>query len=294
MDDTPEPTAAVCHDAGAANIVIEAIRAAPTGRRFVVYFQGPALEIWRSNPVARVVVAGSLDEVLATARFLVTGTGWASTLEHDARALAQLRGIPQAAVIDHWVNYPERFVRRGVRILPDELWVTDSYACAEVLRALPGVPVRRVQNFYLMHTLAEISPTPTKQHVLYVLEPLRYTWPGLAQPGEFEALDFFVRNLAMLGLRGAPIRLRPHPSDPVNKYDVWLRKNVGAGVELDTSPTLAAALSWASWAAGCETMALAIALDAGRRVVSTMPPGAPHCRLPHAGIVHLRELTGSS
>lgn len=294
MDAAPEPTAAVCHDAGAANIVIEAIRAAPAGRRFVVYLQGPALEIWRRDPVARVAVADSLDEALATARFLVTGTGWASTLEHDARALARLRGIPQAAVIDHWVNYGERFVRGGVTVLPDELWVTDPYALAEAQRVVPGIPVRQVPNFYLRRTLAEVSPPPLEPRVLYVLEPLRYTWPGLAQPGEFEALDFFVRNVALIGLRGAPIRLRPHPSDPSSKYDAWLRANVSAGVEMDASPSLVAALSWASWVVGCETMALAIALDAGRRVVSSMPPNAPHCRLPHAGIVHLRELTGAA
>ncbi len=36
---------------------------------------------------------------------IITGTGWASDLEHSARLLAASHGKPTIAVIDHWVNY---------------------------------------------------------------------------------------------------------------------------------------------------------------------------------------------
>ncbi|MBT9512445.1 MAG: hypothetical protein IV104_08865 [Acidovorax sp.] len=294
MDASADPTAVICHDAGAANIVIEALRAAPPGRRFIVFMQGPALGIWQRDPVPGAVVADNLEEALATARFIVTGTGWASSLEHDARVLALLRGIPQAAVIDHWVNYRERFERGGITVLPGELWVTDAYAAAEAHKVFPGHDVRRIPNFYLRRTVEGIASPPVAPRVLYLLEPLRYPWQGLSQPGEFEALDFFVRNLATLGLQGAPLRLRAHPSDPAGKYNTWIHQHAPPGTCMDTSPSLSAALSWASWAAGCETMALAVALEAGRRVVSTLPPAAPPCRLPHEGILHLRGMPGAT
>jgi hypothetical protein len=256
--------------------------------------QGPAADIWGRDPVPGVHLAASLEEALAPARFLVSGTGWASTLEHNARAAARARGIPQSAVIDHWVNYRERFEHGGITLLPDELWVTDAYAEAEARRVFPGHPVRRIPNFYLRRTLEKIAPPPSEPRVLYLLEPLRYTWPGLSQPGEFEALDFFVRNLKLLGLGGAPLRLRAHPSDAPDKYSPWLRANAALGAEMDASASLADALSWASWAVGCETMAMAVALEAGRRVVSSLPPGSPPCRLPHKGIVHLRHVPGAA
>jgi hypothetical protein len=33
-----------------------------------------------------------------------------------------------------------------------------------------------------------------------------------------------------------------------------------------------------------------IALEAGRPAISALPTGAPECKLPHAGIIHLRDL----
>jgi hypothetical protein len=38
---------------------------------------------------------------------------------------------------------------------------------------------------------------------------------------------------------------------------------------------------------GCESMALVVALAAGREVFSSLPPWAPPCRLPHAGVRRL-------
>jgi len=40
---------------------------------------------------------------------------------------------------------------------------------------------------------------------------------------------------------------------------------------------------------GCESFALVVALAAGRRVCSTLPPWAPPCRLPQPGIVRLAD-----
>ena len=291
MNALPDFTVAVCHDAGAANIIIETLRAASVGKHVRALMSGPAAEIWRREPVPGVILVASLPEALVHAHFVLTGTGWASSLEHDARAVARARAIPQAAVIDHWVNYGERFERHGVRVMPDEIWVTDTDAVIEAHRVFPSHPVRQIPNFYLRRTMAAISPVPSQARVLYLLEPLRYTWPNLNQPGEFEALDFFMRNLDALGLQGVALRLRAHPSDPPGKYDRWLHDH-GNSAQMDNSGSLTEALSWASWAAGCESMALTVALAAGRKVVSTLPPGAPICRLPQAGILHLREMPG--
>ncbi|MFM7531273.1 MAG: hypothetical protein ACKO5J_02040, partial [Rubrivivax sp.] len=80
----------------------------------------------------------------------------------------------------------------------------------------------------------------------------------------------------------ARLRLRPHPSDAPGKYDGWLARR--PGTLLDTHPTVAPALSRARWVVGCESHALTVALACGREVYSSLPPWAPPCRLPHAGI----------
>lgn len=286
-----QPTAVICHDAGGANIILEAMRAYP-GHPFFAVMEGPAAHLWEQEPVLGVPLT-SLEDAITHAKYLISGTGWGSDLEHQARAMARAKGIPDAAVLDHWVNYAARFERAGQTILPEEIWVTDSYALAEAHRIFPAHTIRKVPNLYLQRMRAQIkSPLQEMPYrILYVLEPLRYSWPSLKQNGEFEALEYFVRNLDAAGIPSdSTLRLRTHPSDPVGKYDEWLGLHPELNVQLDTEPSLSTAISWANCVAGCETMALVIALESGRKVISTLPPDAPLCRLPHSGILHLRQL----
>ena len=88
---------------------------------------------------------------------------------------------------------------------------------------------------------------------------------------------------------GAQVRLRPHPSDPPGKYDGWIARHADRAC-LDDAADLAGAIGGCAWVAGVESFALVVALEAGRRVVVTLPPWAPPCRLPHRGLLHLREL----
>jgi hypothetical protein len=259
---------------------------------------GPALALWGGRgPVL------ALEQALDGACAVLSGTGWASSLEHEARRAARARGLPSVAVLDHWTNYPQRFERECERdgkhvsegVLPDALWVSDAHARALAEASFPGVPVAELPNLYLQQQAARIGPPPAAiagapARVLYVLEPLRGSWGALPQPGELLALDFFAEHLALLGLQGAAVRLRPHPSDPPGKYDAWLARHAALGATLDDSASLADALAWADTVAGCQTYAMVVALAAGRRVVSSVPPWAPPCVLPHPAIVHLSAL----
>ena len=280
----PSPLAVVCHDAGAANLVLawlEAMPAAPC--RSVM--RGPAAAL-AARSVWEASACDTLAQALSGAAAVLTGTGWASDLEHKARALARERGIFSVAVLDHWVNYRERFVRAGATVWPDEFWVADDEALAEAQRCFPGAAIRRQPNMY-QDQLVRAIPDAAQPAVLYLLEPARSDW-GRGEPGEFQALDYFMRHLAHAGIAaGTPVRLRPHPSDPPGKYDAWLSRH--PGTLLDTHADLAAAIGAAQWVAGCETAALPVALAAGRRVVCTLPPWAPACRLPQRGLIHLKR-----
>ena len=305
---TPElrsPLAVVCHDAGACNVILPWLARAglalrplmrgPAARLFASHFPcPPALTRERTcatdHERADERPDTALDAALDGAAMLLSGTGWASGLEHHARRLARARGIFSVAVIDHWVNYPDRFERGGETVWPDEFWVTDAHALAIACRCFPAVPVRCFDNLYLQRETAAVTPRlrDDAAQVLYVLEPMRSDW-GRGKPGEFQALDYFMRERAAAGMPAtAPIRLRPHPSDPAGKYDAWvLAQRARADVALDGHASLAEAIGASAWVVGCESFALVVALAAGRRVCSTLPPWAPPCRLPQPGIVHL-------
>lgn len=289
------PLAVVCHDAGATNLIIGWLKSTP-GIEVRVHVQGPALALWQAAFPGSAIY--SLDEALHGAVQLLSGSGWASVLEHDARILAQVRNVPTIAAVDHWVNYQQRFVRNGIEALPDEIWVSDQYAFAEANRCFPGKTVHLLPNTYLNEQVAAIKVLDSKanpradERILYALEPIREAWFGAdMRPGEFQALDYFLSRLDTLGLsKSTQIRLRPHPSDPPGKYESWLESKTGYDVMMAPVEPLAEAIAWADWVAGCESFVLIIALAARRKVVSTLPPWAYSCRLPHEGIIRLRDL----
>jgi hypothetical protein len=228
---------------------------------------------------------------LSQVSFLITGTGWASNLEFEARRLAKQIGLHSIAVLDHWSNYEERFSREGEIVLPDELWVVDSYAEELAHKAFPQVPVFHKPNSYAEYEAGLIAPITdsTPNNLLYLLEPIRLDWRQ-DEPGEYQALRYFLECLPRIGLpSGMVVYLRCHPSESPQKYAAFLNERRDFPVRM-SSGTLAHELSASRWVAGCQTYAMTIALRAGRRVFCTLPPWAPVCVLPHQGIVHLRDL----
>jgi hypothetical protein len=285
MTDWPMPAAVVAHDAGAANLIIAWIKAWGWPVRACV--RGPALKLW-VQAFPNKPIWNTPEEAMDGCVSLLTGTGWASNLEHDARREGVGRGLRVAAVVDHWVNYPQRFERDGETVMPHELWVADAWAENIAREVLPLLPVRQFENLYLKTQVAQVGPPPGDGTLLYLLEPVRQDW-GRGVAGEFQALDFLLENIHLLQpIPIRRIRLRPHPSDWASKYDKYFDSDFP--IELDTSPDMAAALGQADVVAGVESFALTLALSAGRAVYSSLPPWAPAFRLPHKEICQIRNI----
>ena len=292
--DLPLPIAVVCHDAGGANVVAHWV-AARDVEGVCAYVEGPARQIWAET--VSVPACSSLKEAMNGAASLVSSTSIASTIEHEARRSAKGADIKSVAMLDHWTRYPDRFVRNGERLLPDELWVGDEHAEAEARRCFPGISVRRVPNYYLdaqVRTIESFGPTPPQtdaRRILYVLEPIQRQWSGNdPRTKELQAFDFFMAHLDELGARpDVDIVLRPHPSDPQGIYDGWQALFPDRRVSVSDRSSLAAQIAWADWVVGCETFALVIATHAGRITMSSLPPWAPKCRLPISQLRHLAE-----
>ncbi len=276
----PHAVAVVCHDAGACNLILPWLQ--QPGLHVRAVMQGPALALWRAR-FGSAPLCSSLQAALAGVQLVLTGTGWASTLEHDARMLARRLNLRSAAVVDHWVNYAQRFVFDGVQQWPDEFWLTDELAVDLACQHFPQHRLRCYANRYLQEEVQAIAPLrPGQGDVLLVMEPMRSDW-GLGVAGEWQALDHFMQHRSAAGIgEQTRVRLRPHPSDPAGKYDGWLASH--PGVVLDRHASLALAMNDARWVVGCESYALVVALAAGREVWSSLPPWAPACRLPHAEV----------
>ena len=295
--DLPAPVVVCCHDAGGANLLAAWVAAAPQCE-IRLSAEGPAGEIFGALTPQR--PREPLPAALAAGACLLSGSGWGSDLEHNARLMARRRGIASVAVLDHWVNYRARFVRSDVEALPDAFVVTDSSAAALAKECFGDArPILLWHNDYLeneaerVRALAPQPPADPPSRLLVVLEPVREDWDAAeGAAAELRSLAYLMENLRALTPQPErlEIRLRPHPSEPASKYQPWVERARDARLQLSTGGALAADLAWADAVAGLHSYALVVARAAGRRALSYLPPGAPECALRYPGIERLRAL----
>ena len=303
------PIAIVAHDAGAASHI--AAWFSTSKLPLYVYAEGPAKDLFARSFLHN---EKSLSNAIDKSSLVVTGTGWASDLEHSARQLACKRNIPTVAVLDHWANYRERFQRDDEEKLPDTLWVADAEAVSLATSCFPKIPIVRLPNQWLNELCSDVLSLRLKQNLsrpqtrlphrlLYLLEPIRVPWSqGLvkaSEPGEFQGLRYWINQLPLLADKNlvAPaceldaLKLRPHPSEALGKYDAFISEYSDIWpISLDHSTSLAEALAWSDAVFGCETQALIAAIACNIPSYSSVPPWAPPCGLPHAGLNHLSRL----
>jgi len=293
----------VAHDAGAARLLFSWLK--PLHKQLRFYVAGPAREILEQER-PHSANETSLEACLNNCRLLLSGTGWTSDLEHRARSIAAEYNMNSIAVLDHWVNYRERFQRQNITVLPHTLWVSDTEALVLAQKQFPTLMVQQLPNHWLNNlaekvtisrqNLAPKTPAKPGKNLLYFLEPLRDHETGNPTGKEFEALDYWLAQLPKLMATEEldsertklQLRLRPHPSEPRGKYMDWIRRNAQSWpLQLDSHKDLAVSIANADLTFGCETQALVAAMACGVPGFSTLPPSAPRCRLPHRQLQHL-------
>jgi hypothetical protein len=284
----------VAHDAGAASQIFAWLKSGLLNIDNCKFcLEGPAVKLFKiENPKIKLF---SLEVALKNSKILLSGTGWSSSLEHRARMLAKKNNIVSIAVIDHWLNYRERFVRDNLEVLPDIIWVSDKYAHVEARRCFPKLKIVRQRNDYLKFEIDEVLKykifnKKNITNILYVLEPVRDAWAGDNLAGEFQALNFFVNSIPSLNFGdNISIILKPHPSEPLDKYDDWLNSLSLSNIYIEKKKNLASLLAWSHVVVGCETYAMVVALAAHKRVISSLPKNAHICRLPYEKIERLNQ-----
>lgn len=291
-------TAIVCHDAGGAEILSDYVLV--NSDQYVYVLEGPALLIFGKKIDGIETV--SLPTSVALADELLCGTSWASDLEYNAIAAFSKAGKKTSAFLDHWVNYRERFTRNAEVHLPDEILVGDEYAAQLAETIFPATPVRLFPNPYWASIKKELNHYNTSSRknphgILYVCEPVKDH--ALKQFGderywgftEEDAVLFFFERVALFPEAEQGITIRPHPSEALGKYN-WVAEQFGSKYPISISNEISLYQQVADSVTvfGCESMAMVIALFAGKKVVSCLPPGSKNCSLPFKEIKMLRNI----
>ena len=288
------PLAVVCHDAGAANLIVEWLKDYKGDLQPCML--GPAKIIWEKHfPGTKLT---SIDTVLNGSKSLLSGTGWGD-VEHSARIKAKKIGIQNISVIDHWTNYRERFIREESEVLPDIIIVSDKHAYSQAQILFPSILVIELPNNYLQVEAKLACSERLKEckdpieNILIIAEPLRKKKKGKDTYLEFEAIEFLMINLNKINIssRSVNILLRLHPSEPLVKYDNILKKykDSVSKFHLSKNTHLYQDIAWADLVVGMNSFALVVALTANVPTMSILPPLSIDCILPYKEIMHLKD-----
>ena len=163
----------VCHDAGAANILGNLVAKFKNSTKFLCYTEGPAKKIWSNLNLVH-LETDSAKTLLDSCELIMTGTG-KNILEHNVRK-KQKNNI---AILDHWVNYRERFITGGNLILPDEIWVCDEYAKKIAENKFKNISLKLIENPYIENlkknitSYMKLNSNLKTENILYVCEPIK-------------------------------------------------------------------------------------------------------------------------
>ena len=152
-------------DAGGAEQLIWILGA--VGKKFSALVDGPAKKIFDRSDLDFVCVKSFEDFVECD--LIVTGSGWMSDLEISVLNYAKLNLIPTFTVLDHWVNYPNRF--KGS--IPNLLGVTNWQAYNIATDTFPGVPLFLLPDLQICYYREKIFKSMEDDGILVLSEPLR-------------------------------------------------------------------------------------------------------------------------
>ena len=190
---------------------------------------------------------------------LITGSGWMSQLEVAAIKEAKFRGIPCITILDHWVNYRERF-GDAEENQPQILAVTNSIALEIAQEKFPDNVIWLIPDFQIEAYREALGGKEKSSFcVLILLEPFSI----------FNSL--FTVNKEVLGnlLRYAfsikqsrglsTVLIRPHPSQVDIQSILEMLDEFSGEFELSTGGSLIEDLKNSEAVLGFNSYALYVA-----------------------------------
>ena len=268
---------------------------------FFVIGTGPAIDVFHKN--LGVCNDLNISEAIDRVDFVLTGTGWQTDFEKSVIALAKEKKRYVVSFLDNWDHFEYRFLVNGVNVFPDEIWVADEYAYAIARNAFPDQKITLKYDPYLGSFDFELLKKKSKRAksrnhaltILFLTENLqsyalaRFKDKKYFGYDELDAIQYLLENTSKLGIDNFKLAIRLHPTEAPEKYESLVIQNENI-FWANPKRDLIDELIECDLVAGCQTMALIVALEMGKRVISCVPSFGVPCVLPHEGIYHLNDL----
>ena len=220
------------------------------------YIDGPAKKIFENSGVIFSMV-DQISEIMKC-DLVITGSGWMSQTELIAIKEAKIREIPCITLLDHWVNYLERF-RQDESVTPQSLAVTNYTALELAQKEFPNCVVWLLPDFQVMsyqERIRRLNKSP--DCVLIILEPI------LTTNSVFTINDELIKELIQAAInvkrekRLSKIIIRLHPSQSYSISSLINFNEYGEDFEISKEVSLLGDLEVSKVVLGMNSYALYI------------------------------------
>ena len=156
-----------CNDAGGAEQIVWLLR--NLKQKPYALIDGPASMIFRNSQISFTQVE-SLDE-LRGCDLIITGSGWMTDLERKVIKFANQMKITNLTILDHWVNYLERF-SVSEECYPQILAVTNYQALSIAKEKFASKLIYLLPDFQIKHYKELLQETESSSNnILIISEP---------------------------------------------------------------------------------------------------------------------------
>lgn len=255
----------VCNDSGGAEILSSYIKNNKKNN-YVFFITGPAIKIFKSK--LKFKNEKKINDLVYKSELIICGTSRKSLTERNCIILAKKKGKKTISLIDHWVNYSSRFVRNNIKILPNEIWVTDRLAFNIAKKEFKNLPIKLIRNYYLdsFKKILKRKNKKQKNNFLYICDPKIKKIVGYS---EKEAFTLFLNKLIVRNkINKKLICVRPHPSQRKNSFLNFVKKNK---INISKNKSLLEDILLHKNIVGCGSMALVVASKLKKKVFCAMP-----------------------
>lgn len=283
------------HDAGGATVLASYLYTNELD--FTASLQGPAIQIFQHFFDAYKKITDLEDLKIDT---LITSTSAESHHEIQILERAKSLNIRTISILDHWVNYPQRFFRNGMFTHPDEIWVTDRDAFSIASSEFRGLNIKQIKNPYEQFLKRKYSNLNqrNRKNILYCAEPIKsFAHSSVKLQAnsydEFVAIEGAFKKLDQINCK-QPIVIKNHPTEPKHKYEYLREKYRHLKVVISDEQDIFEELKNASVVIGCNTMALVVASWFKVPILNAIPKGCGKSilRLDSMRYLHSTDIDG--
>ena len=258
--------------------------------KFCLALSGPAIKIFKKKFSKIKIISKS--EAIKKSDWVLCSTGTSGNFEKDGIILAKKSKKKVVALLDHWVEYRSRLIKKKKLFIPDEIWVTDNYALKIIKKEKFKTKIVLKKNLYLKEFKKKAKLFINKKNksvgknIIFLSE-----WVNPDHKKSYNAeqcIKFFLNNISALKSKINKVTIRFHPGEKIKKL-IWL-KNYSNKILISKNKDVFDDILQNDIIVGINTVALVLGLIAKKKVISCIPSKIEKCDLPHKGIINFNEI----